>query len=164
MLSVLAITFAVGLAALGCSGVRADSGTPLAIVRVWTGYRDALSFARFGAFPAEDAEPGGAIVVRSQPDQRAGFYFSIRVNGTERRTTVPAGRLVLHVVAPDAAAPQSFTFPFEAGGARSVLLLAGLTGSDWPYGEALPLAWKLEIIDASGNVLAARESFLWSQS
>ncbi len=40
-------------------------------------------------------------------------------------------------------------------------LYLGLTGPDWPSPEIEPLAWKIELLDASGSVLAEWKSFLW---
>lgn len=151
-------------ASLACSAVAADSSatTQVEIVRLWTSFRDAASFTRLGQLPKIDDEPGDAIVLRSQAESRDGFYFTIRLRATgEKSATLADGQIVLHVVAPDAAQPKTFTFPFTAGGERSVQLLIGLTGADWTFGETMPLAWKLEIADTSGNIVGGQESFLW---
>ncbi len=157
----------VGLAALaqsGCASKPADEATtPVRIVRVWSTYRDAGSFARFGEFPEKDEEPGHAVVLRSQPEERAGYYFTIRLTAAAGSKSVPDGRLVLHVVPPGIAQSRSFAFPFTAGGKRSVLLLAGLTGSDWTYGDTMPAAWKVEVFDTAGQLVASHQSFLWAQ-
>lgn len=152
----------VGLS--GCASADATGGgrTDL-ITRVWTEYRDAASFARFGEFRATDEEPGNAVILRSQPGERAGFYFTIRLQAVAGATTVPDGRVVLSVVAPDAAQPKTYEFPFAADGRRSVQLLAGLTGTDWPHGEIMPLAWKIQVLDTAGHTVGERQSYLWAQ-
>jgi hypothetical protein len=127
------------------------------IVRLWTGYRDAASFIHLGREPTVDDEPGNAQVLRSQPDSRDGFYFTLRLRGDP----VPDGKIVLQVIPPNAVEPRTLTFPFTTENQRRVLLLVGLTGSDWNQGEAMPLAWKFEIVSNAGTVLATEESFLW---
>jgi hypothetical protein len=146
-----------GLAGALPASAAAGPDTSVEVVRLWTAYRDAQSFARLGELPKVDDEPGDAVVLRSQPDARDGYYFTIRL----RADPVPDGSIVLQVVAPDAAQARTFTFPYTAGGRDSVQLLVGLTGSDWTHGETMPLAWKLEIVDTAGTVVGGQESFLW---
>jgi hypothetical protein len=146
-----------GVLSLVVSTVVAGDAAPVEIVRLWTAYRDTQSFARLGQLPKVDDEPGDAIVLRSQPEARDGYYFTIRL----RADALPDGKIVLQVIAPDAAAARTFTFPYSAGGQHSVQLLVGLTGSDWTFGETMPLAWKLEIVDTAGQVVGGQESFLW---
>ena len=148
------VSGAMGLAA---PAAIASDAAPVEIVRLWTAYRSAQSFARLGQLPKVDHEPGDAIVLRSQPDARDGYYFTVRLRGDN----IPDGSVVLQVVPPDAAKARVFTFPYAAGGRDSVQLLVGLTGSDWTFGELMPLAWKLEVVDSAGTVVAGQESFLW---
>lgn len=138
------------------------AAAPVRIVRLWNGYREAASFLRLSEYLTGEENPGRAILLRTDPEVREGFYFTLRLAG-EERNPVPDGRIVLQVVAPDAEKPRRFEFPFQAGGRRSVRLEIGLTGADWPYEEALPLAWQLEVLGSDGTVLASRASYLWAK-
>jgi len=40
-------------------------------------------------------------------------------------------------------------------------LYLGLTGADWPGEDVHPLAWRIELLDTGGNLLAEWKSFLW---
>jgi hypothetical protein len=46
---------------------------------------------------------------------------------------------------------------------RSKVFQLGLTGPDWPDSEINPVAWKLELRSADGQVLASAQSFLWEK-
>lgn len=135
----------------------------IAIVRVWTAFRESKSFVRLGEYREDDREPGGAQILRSQPASRDGYYFTVRLRATDGTKAIPDGKIVLNVVAPDAAQPQTYTFPYAVAGARSAQLLVGLTGADWKYGKVMPLAWKIAVVAADGTTLAQRESFLWEK-
>lgn len=149
--------------ALRAADTKPAGGNSIEIVRIWTGFRDNASFVRLGEYRDDTAEPGGAVVLRSQPANREGFYFTLRLRATSSAKAVPDGTIVLQVVAPDAAQSRSYTFPYSVGGARSAQLLVGVTGEDWGYGKAMPLAWKIEVLGADGVALAQRESFLWEK-
>lgn len=45
---------------------------------------------------------------------------------------------------------------------RRPLLLAGITGEDWPEELRRPLAWRLSFLDNDGNVVLREQSFLWA--
>jgi hypothetical protein len=153
---------AVALAALSAGLLDVSAADPVRIAHIWTSYRDTKSFVGLSEHFTDKEATGRALVFRSQPGVRDGFYFTIRLAGTASGN-VPDGKIVLHVIAPDAQTPRLFEFPFIAAGKRSVLCEIGLTGSDWPHGKVLPLAWKLEVCDGAGTVLVARESFLWAK-
>ena len=40
----------------------------------------------------------------------------------------------------------------------------GLTGKDWPDASSKLFAWRLRLLDGQGNIIASRQSFLWSQN
>lgn len=136
--------------------------SPVRIARVWTAYRDAKSFARFGQFRGADREPGDAIILRSQPEQRDGYYFTVRLRA-QKGAEVPDGTAILCVAAPNEAEPRTFSFPFTANDDRNVQLLIGLTGHDWTWGATMPLAWRIEVLNPAGELVAAEQSFLWSK-
>jgi hypothetical protein len=132
------------------------------IVRLWTGYKDASAFVRLRELITGKEVTGRTLVMRSDPSERAGFYYTLRLAERDART-VPEGSIVLHVIPPDAAEPQIHKFPFAAASRRQARMEVGLTGEDWTFGKTMPLAWRLEVQDAAGRILDSRESYLWSQ-
>ncbi|OHE83178.1 MAG: hypothetical protein A3G75_00870 [Verrucomicrobia bacterium RIFCSPLOWO2_12_FULL_64_8] len=130
----------------------------LEIVRVLTEWRDAKSFQRISEYFDGRENTGGTIILRTQPAERAGYYWLVRLkNGG---AAVPGAKFELRVIAPSSPEPKTFVFSAEvSAGAR--LYQLGLTGNDWPGAKARPAAWRLRVLDAGGGVLAGEKSFLW---
>jgi hypothetical protein len=66
------------------------------------------------------------------------------------------------VISPDSLTPHSFTFT-PALPAGTSLFDLGLTSSDWPKKDLHPVAWRVDIVDGSGNILASEKSYLWEK-
>jgi hypothetical protein len=129
-------------------------------VRVWPGWRDAESFERISEYFTGEEKTGREIVVRTHPEQRAGFYYLVRVANSG---DVRAGaKFVLQVISPGDPKPKATTFPVEVP-SRSKVFLLGLTGPDWPNRDVHPVAWKLELLSSDEQVLASSQSFLWEK-
>lgn len=127
------------------------------IVRVWPEYRSEDSFVRIAEYFG-GKESASEIIVRSQPDSRAGYYFLTRFKAAE---AIPGAILTIEYFVPgdELARVQFFTVDVEKG---SRAILAGLTGSDWAGAKAAPTAWRLRLLGPSGEELARQQSFLWS--
>jgi hypothetical protein len=135
------------------------SAAELTLVRVYSGWRDAASFKRISEYFDGKENTGGQIVLRTQPDQRAGYYFLVRVAnpGAPRKVTAR-----LQVITNTTAKPAEFLFSPELKSGESVFHL-GLTGADWPDATTNPVAWKLELNDADGQTLISEQSYLWGK-
>jgi hypothetical protein len=131
----------------------------LTLVRVWPEYRAADSFARISEFFSGVENTGGQTVLRSQPAERAGFYFLVR---TETKTAITGARVELQVLLPGVEQPKTFSFPADVPAGGHVML-AGLTGKDWPGEKIAPVAWHLAVLAADGTTLASGQSFLWAK-
>lgn len=129
-------------------------------VRVWPGWRDAESFERISEYFDGHENTGRETVVRTHPDQRAGFYFLVRVANTGAAR--PGAHFVLQVISPSGPEPKTSRFPVEVP-TRTKVFELGLTGPDWPNSEVHPVAWKLELRSADDQVLASAQSFLWEK-
>lgn len=129
-------------------------------VRIWPAWQEADAFERITEFFGA-AEPGaGATTLRTAPETREGFYFLTRVRTD---AAAPGARFELLVIRPDAPSPTSFRFPANLAAGETVFHL-GLTGAAWPGGRrANPVAWKLTLVSADGQVLAEHKSFLWEK-
>lgn len=131
----------------------------LTLVRVFTGWRDAASFKRISEYFDGKENTGGEAVLRTHPDQRGGYYFLVRVANAGAPRTVTAR---LSLISSANAKPRDFSFSPALGGGDTVFHL-GLTGADWPDAKASPVAWKLELADTDGKVLAIEKSYLWEK-
>ncbi|WP_221033053.1 hypothetical protein [Actomonas aquatica] len=135
-----------------------SSATRVQLVRVWPGYRDATSFTRLGEYFGSSPDAINQNALRSQPNARGGYYWLIR---TDAATAYPGTTVQLEVVRPGTtqAEPHTFTFDLPAG---SHAVHVGLTGRDWIDPEEAPVAWSLTLTATDGTLLAAEQSFLWT--
>ncbi|MBA3848543.1 MAG: hypothetical protein C0502_00925 [Opitutus sp.] len=141
------------------SAASAASAADLRIVRVYSGWRDAGSFKRISEYFTGRENTGGEIVVRTHPEQRAGYYFLVRT----RNTGAPFdGRFEFQVVLPNSPQPRAFRFPAAVPAGEAVFHL-GVTGADWPDSKTGAVAWKLDLRNAAGEPLAAQQSYLWEK-
>lgn len=145
------------LALLSAGAARAADPS---FVRVWPGWYDAGTFKRISEHFDGEENTGGAVVRRTHPASREGYYFVARM--ANRGAGLAGTCFVLQVVTPDSPVPRTYRFPADvpAGGGRFEL---GLTGGDWAGPKARPVAWELELQDPQGRTLAAQQSFLWSK-
>ena len=105
----------------------------------------------------------GKLVLRSQPDKRAGMYFFVMF-GYEPDDIALACTFELSVDSTGDAKTRTykFTVPETHSVTREIAL--GVTGSDWPWPKARVNAWKLVLKSPSGKVLAQKQSWLWEYS
>jgi hypothetical protein len=129
-------------------------------LRVWPSWRDAESFERVGEYFGRPENTGREIALRTQPSERGGYYFLVRLKNS---AALPDAKFVLSVIRPDMPEPKVYTFPAPVAAKETVFVL-GLTGADWPQGKkANPVAWKIAVVDGADRVLAEHKSFLWEK-
>jgi len=142
------------LLALAASGQAAE----IEIVRVFASWRSAASFQSVREYFDGREHTGGITVLRSQPGERAGYYWLVRLKN--HGAALAGAEFVLQVITPAAPEPKTFTFPADVPAGRPLFQL-GLTGADWPGAKFRPVAWHLQLLAADGRTLIAKESFLW---
>lgn len=146
--------------ALLVASVIAARGADVEFLRVWPGWRDAESFERIREYFGGEEETRTRGILRTQAEERGGFYFLVRVKNA---AAVRNATFELSVIRPDTPEPKTYRFPATVPEKETVFHL-GLTGSDWPLGEeANPVAWKLTLVSPDGQVLAEHKSFLWEK-
>jgi hypothetical protein len=148
---------ALALLALLSASHLAASASEVNLVRVWPEYRAAESFTRIAEYFG-GKEKTAELLVRSQPDNRAGYYFLARFETPVARA---GSILAIEYILPGEELARLQFFPVDLpAGSRAVL--AGLTGADWPAAKTEPTAWRLRLLSADGSELARQQSFLWS--
>lgn len=105
-------------------------------------------------FGTELRNQGFRTVLASRPDAPAGQYFILKVTGAEEAASA---RMTLYSTESKNPATHAWDLPGKIG----KWLYLGLTGNDWPDQETRPLAWRIELLDASGTPVAEWKSFLW---
>lgn len=139
--------------------VVSASATDLKIVRVFAGWREAASFKRISEYFSGRENTGGEIIVRSQPRERSGYYFLVRL---ENSGATRPGKFVFQIVRPETPQPRTYTFLADVPAGKTVFNF-GLTGPDWPDRGTSAVAWKLDVLDASGATIASEKSYLWEK-
>ena len=102
----------------------------------------------------------GYLTLRTQPDKRAGRYFSLMISGPDE---IPLGTTITLEVDSSrrtGTSKYTFTVPETHGLLREIRL--GVTGSDWPDEDELVNAWKITIKNPYGLPVVTKESWLWS--
>ncbi|HTB79888.1 MAG TPA: hypothetical protein VK717_03275 [Opitutaceae bacterium] len=132
----------------------------VALVRVWPGYRTTESFERISEYFTGNENTGGQTMLRSQPAERMGFYFLVRLKNSG--ATVTGATFELSVITPASATPHLFTFTGDLPAGEHVFNL-GLTGADWPGAKTEPVAWKLTVLAPDHAGLTSAQSFLWDK-
>jgi hypothetical protein len=130
-------------------------------VRVWPGWREAESFDRIGEYLGQGEQTGRQVVIRSHPESRAGYYFLTRIKHSADLT---GAKFILQVIRPDKPDTLTFSFPVPPVSGSETVFDLGLTGPDWPAAKkAHPVAWRLQLVSASGTPLGEQKSFLWEK-
>jgi hypothetical protein len=137
----------------------AAGAADVAITRVFTGWRDAASFKRIAEYFTGREHTGDEIVRRTQPAERAGYYFLAR---TANPGPARPARFELAVILPRAPEARRHSFPVELPAGKALFNL-GLTGADWPGRETDAVAWQLELRAEDGTLLATARSYLWEK-
>lgn len=135
-----------------------DKDAGVGFVRVWPEWRSADSFVRIKEYFGAPEDTGRETVLRSQPSERAGYYFLVRT--TNPGAVLSGTKFVLEIITPDS--PRTKTFTFPAGlPAREHVFHLGLTGADWTGEKVQPVAWRLRLLSPDEQELAVTRSFLW---
>jgi hypothetical protein len=161
---------AVGLAAAlaGCStptsatvSALPPSTTGVSINQVEAKYFDDAAFRRISEYFDGVENKGGRIIERTDPKERAGFYFVLDL-AWNYGLVLPKGTLArVDYIRKDDPTPRvaQFTFSDDTGTWPEIFL--GLTGADWPSKDLSIIAYKITLTDSAGKTLAEKASFLW---
>ncbi len=136
------------------------SGSAVELVRVWPGYRSADSFESIGEYFGREEYTGGRLVLRTQPDDRNGYYFLTRIKKTDAIRHAIAQVQLIFEGSPIA---RSYRLPVDDLPAGQTVLNIGITGKDWPGADIKPIAWRVSLLQADGTEMVAAQSFLWAQ-
>jgi hypothetical protein len=131
------------------------------VVRLWPGYRTDESFDRISEYFTDKENTGAQLLLRTQPKERAGYYFLLRVKNA---APLAGARIELDLITAAAPRPKTHTFTPASLPAGKPVLNLGVTGADWPGGpDAHPVAWRLRLLAVDGRELLSEQSFLWGR-
>ncbi len=162
---------AAGLGLLaGCSSppasaTRAPSGTStegVVIAHVDQRYIPDADFRRISEYFTGRENTSGRLIERTDPQQRAGYYFILSLEWHPHTTLSAGTQADLDYILKGDPQPRHAHFVFSAPTGTFHEILLGLTGTNWTDQNATMVAWKVALEDAAGAVLATQQSFLWS--
>ncbi len=136
----------------------AAEGSPFKTV--FTRYMEQEDFQYLSEFFTGQEVADNRVLVRTTPDERTGLYVVVEMD--RRLRDLPEdSRLELEMIRSDSNEVHRYQFPLPAEPRRAKVIYTGLTGETWPSDSLQPMAWRLRLVSASGEVLAEHRSFLW---
>ncbi|NCG09274.1 MAG: hypothetical protein GWO81_06870 [Verrucomicrobia bacterium] len=145
-----------------CSSVPPPRVESVVILEISPEFMQASDFKRINEFLSGVEEQGNRTVVRSQSDDRRGFYFTLRLDHRVDRLQ-KGTRIIAEIFTPTQTELQRFDLALPAKRGKSRELLFGLTGTDWPFeDERVPAAWRFTLQDPNGKTLGSAQSYLWN--
>jgi len=140
---------------------RQEPLTSVEILEIKPRYIPEQSFMRVGEYMTGKEVTGDRVIIRSQPGQRSGYYFTLVLDEKVRR--LPSGTVIVgEFYTPQSADAITIEFKLPPRLPKTNEVFVGLTGQDWPNADDVPGAWRFTIKDANDKVLATEKSFLWS--
>jgi hypothetical protein len=150
-----------GLALAGCASTPDEPVRSVEIEEIMPRYIPEENFKRISEYLDGAENKGNRIILRTNPEVRDGFYFTIVLD--ERVRDLPHGSVITgEFYTPVSTDLQTHEFPLPNKLPKTKEVFVGLTGTDWPEPGGMPGAWRFTIKDANGEVLAQRQSYLWS--
>ena len=145
----------------GCVLTPKQAVTSIEIKEIKPRYIETGQFKRISEYLTGKENIGDRVILRSHPENRAGYYFILVLDNDVRR--LPNGTvLVGEFYTPHSLEKQTHEFTLPSQRASTEEIFVGLTGKDWPKKDGVPTAWRFTIKDANGNVLGEKQSYLWS--
>lgn len=152
--------------AIACLVLAACASTPepgltsVEIKEVKPRYIESDQLTRVSEYFTGQELTGDRVFLRSQPDVKRGYYFTLILDEKVRR--LPRGTTVVgEFYSPNERDVQRYDFPLPNQRPRTKELFVGLTGDDWPNPDVVPAAWRFTIKGPNGNILGTSESYLW---
>ena len=151
----------LALALTGCASTSREYVSSVAIKEIKPRYMEEVQFMRISEYWSGQEKQGKRLILRSNPQQRDGYYFTLVLD--EKIRKLPKGTIILgEFYTPKSVEIQTHEFVLPSKRPKTKEIFVGLIGEDWPQVGGVPGAWRFTIKDPNGNVLATKQSYLWS--
>ena len=145
----------------GCASTPEQAVTSVEIEEIKLRYIETKQFKRISEYLTGKENIGDRVILRTQSEHRAGYYFILVLDNDVRR--LPIGTVVVgEFYTPQSLGKQKHEFTLPSQLANTEEIFIGLTGEDWPEKDGVPAAWRFTIKDANGALLGEKQSYLWS--
>ncbi len=142
----------------GIMGVTYKGETEITSVRM--DYMTAPETRSLGEIFTGEEHNEGHLVLRSQPNKRAGMYFHVMTSGPD---TIPlASTIELSVDNTFTVGTRTFKYTVNESHGLLREIRLGITGGDWPNKKARVNAWKIVIKNPAGKTVVEKRSWLWT--
>ncbi|MGC6455009.1 MAG: hypothetical protein ACON39_08605 [Coraliomargaritaceae bacterium] len=122
-------------------------------------------FMRIKEYRTGSEYTGKRLIIRTDPLQRDGFYFTLLLDTKLRH--LPQGTVIVGEFYSKASTQmQTHTFVLPADRPNTKAVFLGLTGQAWPFAHeeaVVPSAWKFQIIGPDGQFFGQKQSYLWEK-
>lgn len=151
----------IALTLTGCATKPSQAVDSVTIREIKPRYIPEENFMRIGEYLSGAENKGKRVILRSDPEVRDGFYFTLILD--EKLRDLPRGSIISgEFYTPASTEVQTHDFPLPNNLPKTREVFVGLTGADWPEPGGVPGAWRFTIKDANGKQLAQKQSYLWS--
>lgn len=162
---VLFLVLLTGLLAACGTTSRPREVTAIEILDILPRQMKTQQFQRIREYRTGSEHTGKRIILRTDPKQRDGFYFTLLLDTKLRR--LPQGTVVVGEFYSKASVEkQTHTFTLPADRPDTKAILVGLTGDAWPFTEAediVPAAWRFQLIGPDEQSFGQKQSYLWEK-
>ena len=106
---------------------------------------------------------GSRLYIRSDPSNRTGFYFVVKVVGQGNSSLSEQSHWSIDWISSSSPEVRSVKLPLAEKNIFGKEVFIGLTGEDWPDRSIKLLAWRLRLMENDLKPLSEMQSFLWSK-
>ncbi len=149
------------LLSVACSTTKESSESAIKIVDVIPRYIEAETFKRISEYMTGKENSGKRVIIRTNPQQRDGYYFVLFIDRNVRKLP-PDAYIQGEFYTSKSIDLQTHRFEFPSILPSTREIFIGLTGDDWPQEGAVPAAWRFTIKNSQEQILAQKQSYLWS--
>lgn len=146
-------SFILGLLSLSAVATKAAE-----IELAFTDYMKTGQFQRITEYFTGHERAGSRTLLRSNPEERSGLYFIIRLNESLESSAI--NEVEVEWIRSESGESKVHTFPIESRAGKGRWIYCGLTGDDWPDEKQVPLAWSIRL-KQDQRELAQHRSFLY---
>ena len=153
--------FTCSLLLVSCFSVQPEALDSVEILEIKPRYMETEEFKRISEYMTGEEYQGDRTIIRTQPDNRNGFYFVLILNKDIRRLPHDS-KVIGEAYVPHLVDLQTYTFNLPPERASSNELFLGITGTDWVDPQAVPSAWRFTIKDGNDRTIGTAQNYLWS--
>ena len=158
---ILSLLFLLSLLCAACGTTKEAVKPDVQIKEIMPRYIETENFKRISEYMTGKENPGRRVIVRTQPGQRDGFYFVLILNRNVRKLP-PDAYITGEFYTSKSPDIQSYRFELPSILPNTREVFIGLTGDDWLQKDVLPSAWRFTIRNSREEIIAQKQSFLWS--